>query len=266
MPARLTMSRLRTSRRDPPHLSMQTLPTDSGPETLTGSIKTTRPRRPGRPTNQRRPAGAAAWIYPLLLITSTSMAGVFCHLYLNKPVIHTAALPTPQAPPTIRPPRTEEAPPAAAETTPPAETPADRDPARPSPAAPQRLAQASSSAFEETNLKIQHVLSAQGPGQQDLGRIVLDVPVVYPSGTIRWSQDDVAKARSLLTRLDAYQLKAAALRDEAVGLITEWDQLIVSSIPEPALRADSPTLPENQGEGTSGQSALDSSEVIEIEP
>ena len=246
---------------------MRPLPTESGQEPASVSQKDPLPLRPARTANQKRAAGSVLRIYPLLLVVSTSMAGGFCYLYLTKPVIQTSP------PPTVRIAESQSAAPPANPAAPLAEPTVEEEtlarepePSRPRPSAPQGLTQDSASAFEETNLKIQHVLTAQGPGQQDLGRIVLDVPVVYPSGTIRWSQEDVAKARSLLVRLDAYQLKANDLRNEAVGLISEWDQLIVASIPEPALRADSPTLPENQGEGTSGQSALDSSEVIEIEP
>ncbi|MBK1827035.1 hypothetical protein [Haloferula rosea] len=216
-------------------------------------------------TNQRRNSCASQKAYPWLLLTSTAMAAVFCGLYITKPVIQAAPLPPigfavePQQP-------------AAKEADAPekiAAVPADTLPGdsinRPAAVEPQALTTSSVSGFEETNLRIQHVLGATGPAGEDLGRITLEVPVLYQSGGIRWTREDVSKARSLLARIDEYQLKSRELRDEAVHLISEWDALIIKSIPESTLRADSPTLPENQGVGTATNAPLKSTEAIEID-
>ncbi|MCU0796861.1 MAG: hypothetical protein MUF31_13110 [Akkermansiaceae bacterium] len=204
--------------------------------------------------NQRRGNATGQAAYPWLLLASTLLAGVFCVLYLTKPVIatETVQIPTPQAAPK--------------EPAPPAETPETRaDPESPAAVPPGALAAAPANPFEETNLRIQHVLAANGPQGEDLGRLTLDVPVLYASGSIRWTQADVDLARDLLTRIRTYQSRSLELREEAVKLISEWDALMLRSIPEPALRADSPTLPENQGTGTADAAELKSTESIEIE-
>lgn len=193
------------------------------------------------------------------------MAAIFCGLYIAKPVVQTA--PSQPLPLT-----SNEAPPGAepksAKTIVPAGTETEALPGdtmnRPAAVEPQKLASSDIEGFEETNLRIQHVLGATGPDGQDLGRITLEVPVLYQSGGIRWTSEDVSTARSLLTRIEDYQSKSRALRDEAVHLISEWDALIIKSIPETSLRADSPTLPENQGVGTATNAPLNSTDTIEI--
>ncbi len=200
-------------------------------------------------SNHRRSGAGSRSAYPWLLIAATSLAGAFCYLYLTKPVI---AAPQATAPPSS--PGVEEA---EAATSPPA-------PAKPEAVAPATLSNPDASPFEETVLRMQHVVLATGPQNEDLGRLTIEVPVAYESGTIRWSRDDVALARSLLSRIDQHRAKTLALREEAVSLITEWDDLMIRSIPESALRADSPTLPENQGAGTADQAGFKSTETIEI--
>ncbi len=223
------------------------------------------------PANQRRNSCGSQRAYPWLLVTATLLAGAFCFLYINKPVIvaHEGLAPGVPAGPGS----------AAAETS--GLIAADRLPGddataglaatdgaadRPVAAEPRELKNAGeASTFEETNLRIQHVLGAQGPNGEDLGRVVLEVPVLYPSRTLRWTTDDVERARSLLTRIGNYQERSRALRSEAVELLTEWDQLVSSSIPAESLRADSPSLPENQGVGAAVDAPLDSAQTIRIE-
>lgn len=215
-------------------------------------------------TNQRRNSCALQRSYPWLLLTSTAMAAVFCALYISKPVIQV----NPQPGQNLLVGQTGE--PAKAPATEAAiDSPAEALPGdavkRPAAIEPQAIASNGVEGFEETNLRIQHVLGATGPDDENLGRITLEVPVLYQSGGIRWSKEDVSKARSLLARVEDYQLKSRSLRDEAVHLISEWDALIIQSIPETTLRADSPTLPENQGVGTATDAPLKSTDAIEID-
>lgn len=218
--------------------------------------------------NQRRSSCPTQSAYPWLLVVSTLMAGVFCFLYISKPVIVTESaletatalsaspvpVPAQEIGPNIRP----AAEPALADVL-----PGDRS-EKPHTTEPAAL-RGQGDAFEETNLRIQHVLGAETTWGDDLGRIVLDVPVLYQSGQVRWTQEDVSKARALLSRIGSYQERSRELREEAVQLISEWDQLVVSSIPETALRADSPTLPENQGMGVAEEAKLNTTDSIEIE-
>jgi hypothetical protein len=200
-------------------------------------------------TNQRRSSPASS-AYPWLLLASTLLAGVFCFLYLTKPVITAETAPAPT-------------PPVAAEPAEPTKSPSS--PENPTAVPPAGLSSDPADPYEETNLRIQHVLAASGPNGEDLGRLTLDVPVLYASGSIRWTQDDVENARDLLSRIRSYQTRSRELREEAVTLISEWDTLMLHSIPEPALRADSPSLPENQGSGTADAAELKSTESIEVE-
>lgn len=203
--------------------------------------------------------------YPWLLLASTTVATVFCFLYVNKPVVHTTSVMSP-----IDEITSKKTAPSLADSSP--EKPAsllpgsDRlpgDPALPHPPAPA----AKFPSFEETNLSVQHVLTAQAPAG-DLCRIVLDVPVLYQSRHLRWTESDVLKARELLARLADYQEKSVALKSEATDLLNDWNRLISHSIPTSELRADSPTLPANQRNATPliVPAGFNTSESIQLKP
>ncbi|MDP3851194.1 MAG: hypothetical protein Q8Q59_11865 [Luteolibacter sp.] len=218
------------------------------------------------------PSCPAQRAYPWLLFSSTAVAALFCLLYITKPVI----LP---APAMIAPGSAGKTPSMIAGAT--AASPASLMPSRnslpgeagaadkPIPSDPrQALRQAdSASVFEETNLRVQHVLTAEAPGGH-LDRIVLDVPVLYQSRQLRWTPDEVAQARQLLLHLMDYQEKCQTLRTEGVELLDKWNRLIETSIPSAELRADSPTLPANQEDAndTPRPAGLITTDSIQIQP
>jgi hypothetical protein len=139
----------------------------------------------------------------------------------------------------------------------------------PQPSDPRRALPGTGTAptFEETNLRIQHVLTAEAPGG-DLSRIVLNVPVLYKTRNLGWTDREVAESRELLNRLSTYQENSRALRDEGTKLLAAWNLLIEHSIPTPVLRADSPSLPANQDHADTTQqpAGLDTTESIQIQP
>ena len=206
--------------------------------------------------------------YPWLLLVSTSMAAVFCFMYITKPT-NTLA-PTLTVRPTSEPP--EQAPVKEDMSKPtsllpdperlPGDTTGPTEPDSTHPRPPRPIP-----AFEETNLQIQHVLSAEAPGG-DLSRIVINVPVLYQSRNLGWTAEDVTESRKLLSQLSAYQEKVRALREESTALLAAWNSLVDASIPDTVLRADSPSLTTNQGVAGSDpkKSGLDSAEAIQIQP
>ena len=136
--------------------------------------------------------------------------------------------------------------------------------ANPHPAPP---ASTPSPVFEETNLHIQHVLTAATPGG-DLSRIVLNVPVLYQSRSLSWTDGEVAESRELLKRLSTYQENSRALREEATQILAAWNHLVESSVPTLVLRADSPSLPANQdhADRSTQVAGLDTTEAIQLQP
>jgi hypothetical protein len=89
------------------------------------------------------------------------------------------------------------------------------------------------------------VIDAESPSG-DVNRLTIDVPVLYRSRNLRWSQEEATRARDLLDRLVNYQDKVRSLRNEGTQLLIDWNGLMQTSIPGEALRADSPSLPANQ--------------------
>lgn len=227
---------------------MKPLPSENEPATSgnTGKkmpeVPPTLPISPGSYSAANRKASSCPVqrVYPWLLLTSTAVAAAFCLLYITKPVITpNRALETSDFTPLAAvAPSTE-----ALQPTLENDQPVSISPSTTKPAA------GSKSGFEESNLRVQHILSAETPGG-DISRIVLDVPVLYQSRNLRWTESEVASARELLTRLADYQDKTHALRAEGVALLDAWNHLVEKSIPAQDLRADSPSLPANQGEAS----------------
>ncbi len=240
-----------------PHASDGQHPGDPRPATINRRSSTCQPCR----------------VYPWLLVLSTAIAATFCLLYITKPVILSPLPPLqnlPAGPPPTRTPSpTTTARPALLPNashlpgellTTPARGPSDDSPRAPTspPATP---------AFEETNLRIQHILTAQAP-TGPLARIDLDVPVLYQSRSLRWTPADIAEARNLLIRLMDYQEKSQRLRAEGGDLLDSWNHLLSRSLPATDLRADSPSLPANQEEAaaTPRPPSLNTTESIQILP
>lgn len=216
-------------------------------------------------------------IYPWLLSISVVVAALFCFMYITKPVIITPQVPFPSvAASRILPERS-------APDTVPAKSAGmlpqnDRLPGEKGNALPatnpskETVALSpppttSDSPFEKTNLRIQHILTAEAPGGH-LAKIDLDVPVLYQSRNCRWTLAEVTEARALLTRLSDYQEKSRTLREEGSALLESWNLLIERSIPTGALRADSPSLPINQQDaaGAPRSAGLNTTESIKILP
>jgi hypothetical protein len=221
--------------------------------------------------NRRAGTCAAQRAYPWLLCASTAIAALFCLMYITKPVIipAPATVQTPTKTATVR---SGESP-ASANLMPssirlPGETPTAPAATKPLPADPRQALPGppSTSSFEETNLRIQHILTAEAPGGH-LDRIVIDVPVLYQSRNLRWTAAEVAQARDLLARLMDHQEKSRQLRAEGVGLLDAWNHLIGNSIPASELRADSPSLPTNQQDAadTPRPAELITTESIQIQ-
>lgn len=223
---------------------------------------------PGSSSNRKSAACPVQRAYPWLLAMSTGLAAVFCGLYLTKPVVlaGTSGPSTALAPDA---PSTLSANPATPALIPSDQgLPGDETPARPAPADPRGMVSAasdkSSNPFEETNLRVQHVLAAQGPDGENLGKILLDVPVLYRSRSLRWTPDQVERARDLLARIGDYREKSRSLREEAGALMTAWNDLLDDSIPADSLRADSPSLPANQSPAGS-PAGWDTTRAIEVQ-
>lgn len=217
------------------------------------------------PSNQRRSANPVRNVYPWLLLASTTIATVFCILYITKPVIETTTVvqPQPEIPVSPQAPTLAEATPRKATETVPAPTATPNTKSNPA----SSKAAAALPKFEETNLGIQHVLTAQAPAG-DLCRIVLDVPVLYQSRQLRWNERDVEDARDLLAKLAIYQEKNIALRAEGLELLDQWNRLLNRSIPASELRADSPALPANQKNSPLliVPAGMDTRESIQLKP
>lgn len=219
-------------------------------------------------SNRRVPTQSALRVYPWLLFLSTAVAALFCVMYITKPVIMASqSSPLSQTPPAILPTLSD---PKANVALMPSK---DRLPGEKIAPASSPTAEAhptplqSSAPFEQTNLRIQHILTAEAPGGHR-AKIDIDVPVLYQSRNLRWTSAEVATARDLLIRLANYQEKTQMLRAEGVALLDSWNRLVETSIPASDLRADSPTLPTNQQDAADlpRPALLDTSESIKIQP
>jgi hypothetical protein len=118
--------------------------------------------------------------------------------------------------------------------------------------------------WETTNARVQHILRADA-GNGERSNIVLNVPVLYQTRTMRWTPGDVEKAREILTRLMVYESNLSKLKLEGQALLGDWNALLEKTVPSSALRADSPSLPYNRGVGRDGLELPESGNTIKVE-
>lgn len=245
-------------------LAAKPAPVLAAPQTLElGPLSTS----PSPATNRRAAACPVQRAYPWLLVTSTALAALFCGLYMTKPVIVAGRQPGPAATANSPSPVFSSSQPTPGDSLMPGSGALPGDITKPQAADPRRLTSAQAgpeNAFEETNLQIQHVLNAQGPGGEDLGKIALKVPVLYRSRALRWTPEEVAKARKLMVQIGDYQEASKDLREQGKVLLAEWNTLVGSSIPADVLRADSPSLT-GETQPAAGVEGLDSTQAIEIQ-
>jgi hypothetical protein len=204
--------------------------------------------------------------YPWMLFASTAVAATFCLAYITKPVI--LANPSPTDSPALKDVAANVPAPAALPEKllpDPTRLPGDAKAPEPASALDNPPAASLTTDFEETNIRVQHILDAESPSG-DISRIIVDVPVLYRSRNLRWSQAEAAEARALLARLSEHQEKTRALREDGKALLNDWNTLMAASIPSDALRADSPSLPSNQHDPLSpvGSSAAETIETIQL--
>ncbi len=240
---------------DPRHvLSEKTLKTPSSMPAL--PLKTDQTSYSN--ANRKANPSSLHWLYPWLLFASTAISATFCLAYITKPVIVSVPKPSTQS-------QTQKEFAANRQSSTDTRTTEKKslpgDEAKIAGTSGSNVTLASD--FEETNIRIQHVLDAEFPSG-DVSRIIVDVPVLYRSRNLRWTQEETVRARSLLDRLAVYQEQIRSLRSEGNGLLEEWNSLISESIPAVALRADSPSLPANQQDDFTPESTRDSDTVDTI--
>jgi hypothetical protein len=247
----------------------------------------------GRNDRGAQPPTQLEKAYPWLLGASTCLSAMLCWMYVTKPVIAVSNTGAPEE--TLVPvERTDDLAVAGADDA--GVTPATGDlvpsdtvlpgakpdvaeasgvvsvPGTPEAVDPQQLAAARAGGgastmalgWEATNLKVQHILSANA-GDGALEKIVINVPVLYQTRTMRWTPADVVKARNVLTRLMVYERNLSNLRQEGQVLLRDWNKLMEETVPAPALRADSPSLPYNHGLGGQRGGLPGSSSAIKVE-
>lgn len=98
--------------------------------------------------------------------------------------------------------------------------------------------------WEETNDRIQHVLTAQEGNHTE--RIILQVPVIYQTRGLRLGTQEAKEAARILRALKIYQQQITKLYQDGKNIQQAWDSLLLRAQPISALRADSPSLPDTQ--------------------
>lgn len=215
-------------------------------------------------TNRRIASCPIQRIYPWLLFASTAVAATFCLAYITKPVVINSPASAFESNRNILSnvdslkPKSSNILPEKSQNENAALASTSGNSVGNTPASPL------AAEFEETNIRIQHVLDAESPSG-DVNRIVIDVPVLYRSRNLRWTQAEATEARSLLERLATYQENVRTLRNEGTELRDAWNSLMSNSIPGEALRADSPSLPANQQDLLSPNISSDTRETINIQ-
>ncbi len=204
--------------------------------------------------SEKEPAQPAATatglekLYPVLLVMSLLMAAVFCLLYLTKPVVQVQS--TKQEEVFVNQGETHE-------VVKQVEEPVYQSLLSPWPDEEPLSEQAGntlqsdvftdefiSEGHEGTNLKMQQVFIAEGPGGQR-EKIEIEQVVNYPTRLLRWDSETIAQARFLKQEMARHLNDVQIVRQNGEYLMAEWEKLITGAMPIDVLRADSPSLPNN---------------------
>lgn len=117
------------------------------------------------------------------------------------------------------------------------------------------------SAWEETNDRIQHVLTAESAGQSQ--RVLLEIPVIYQTRGLRLDPSKAKEAQRVLRALKIYQQQIKKLHQDGKNIQNAWNSILMDAQPIEALRADSPSLPQ-QALNSQGMLQQNSSETIQL--
>jgi len=102
--------------------------------------------------------------------------------------------------------------------------------------------------FEATNLAVQHIAAVR-LADGSLQKVVAEVPVLYSSKSLRWSNTQLQQAHELLARLKSWQTRQQQLLQDAQTLQQSWQKFVEQSQPSLHLRADSISLPQLKSTG-----------------
>lgn len=232
-----------------------------------GLIKSSQPRSPH--ANRRVNSGGVHQVYPWLLAISTAIAILFGLMYINKPVVitsHNTKAIDARKDISVSKKATSDGQLMPTSDVLPGDSSANHSSDFPQDARNLNTAPVYSQ-FEETNMRMQHILTATTE-DGSITRIDLEAPVLYRSRNLRWTAAELSQAQDLLVKLMEYQNKSRQLRVDGEKLLKDWNALIGSTIPASRLRADSPSLPNNQmnARADSTPNGSETREAVEIQP
>ncbi|SHK33167.1 hypothetical protein SAMN02745181_3630 [Rubritalea squalenifaciens DSM 18772] len=223
------------------------------------------------------PSFVTSLTYKFLLLTTTSAAAFFCWLYITKPTTISAA-PEKDELSLSKPPKDDDSTfelndvdqspqdsgsvqterlsnptdfiPPSDQTLPGLANSAQGShlsPVNPTRSANIPLANTPSTAgkasWEETNDRVQHIITAQRNGNSE--RLIIEVPVIYMTRGMRLGPGQAEEARRILKAMEIYQDRINKLQQDGENISKAWNSLLMSTQPVEALRADSPSLPQN---------------------
>ncbi|GAA5497172.1 hypothetical protein Rhal01_03362 [Rubritalea halochordaticola] len=234
------------------------------------------------PEQSPAPSFVTSLTYKFLLLTTTSAAAFFCWLYITKPTTiealpekdevsltkrptadesstdidavdsHTPDMnsdqPENQSNPTDFIPPSDQTLPGLANSS----QGSHLSPVNPARSANIPLANTPSTAgkasWEETNDRVQHIITAQRNGNSE--RLIIEVPVIYMTRGMRLGPGQAEEARRILKAMEIYQDRINKLQQDGENISKAWNSLLMSTQPVEALRADSPSLPQNNNQST----------------
>lgn len=189
--------------------------------------------------------------YKFLLILSTLSAVFFCYLYVTKPIekiIYKDAIDSSGGEELSEDSVSDPAAPIAgfeslsSNSLPGENTDTAKDNKLAGVPLPETPATEGKIGWEETNDRIQHVVTAEY-GQQSQ-RVLIEVPVIYETRGLRLGPEQAKEAQRVLRALKIYQQQIKKLHQDGKNIQMAWNSLLMSAQPIQALRADSPSLPQ----------------------
>lgn len=97
--------------------------------------------------------------------------------------------------------------------------------------------------LEETSIYVMRQITVKKDGGTEWETVRIPIPVYYRTRSVAWGQDQIRTALLIQQRIEEYTKKLEAIKKEGELLLSEYNKVILSGIPQEVLGADSPSFP-----------------------
>lgn len=96
--------------------------------------------------------------------------------------------------------------------------------------------------LEETSIYVMRQIAVKKASGTEWETVRIPIPVYYRTRSVAWGQDQIRTALLIQQRIEEYTKKLDTIKKEGELLLTEYNKVILSGIPQEVLGSDSPSI------------------------